>query len=260
MSDLILYAVTSFAIAFLGTLVGLVLGVVRLPLIYMIGLSPGVAAGTNVGVTAVSSLVGGWQHFREGRLDRRLLVTIGIPSVIGSFAGGFLGSVIPAWVILAAVAVAVLWQGAVFLIQGRRESREGDGGGSQIPTPRRNLPLEIALGMGIGFLGSLVGLALGIIRLPAMVQLLRVYPPIAVGTNLAINFVSALFAIVGRLSFGQVDYTALGVMGLAAGVGAYFGARTTGRISQASLSTLIGAVLALVSVLVLYQAIQEFRS
>ena len=39
MSDLILYAVTSFAIAFLGTLVGLVLGVVRLPLIYMIGLS-----------------------------------------------------------------------------------------------------------------------------------------------------------------------------------------------------------------------------
>ena len=58
MSDLILYAVTSFAIAFLGTMVGLVLGVVRLPLIYMIGLSPGVAAGTNVGVTAVSSLSG----------------------------------------------------------------------------------------------------------------------------------------------------------------------------------------------------------
>ena len=116
-------------------------------------------------------------------MDHRLLVTIGIPSVIGSFAGGFLGSAIPAWVILAAVAVALLWQGAVFLIQGRRESREGDGGDSQIPTPRRSLPLEIALGMGIGFLGSLVGLALGVIRLPAMVQLLRVYPPIAVGNQ-----------------------------------------------------------------------------
>ena len=173
----------------------------RLPLIYMIGLSPGVAAGTNVGVTAISSLVGGWTHFREGRLDHRLLVTIGIPSVIGSFAGGFLGSAIPAWVILAAVAVALLWQGAVFLIQGRRESREGDGGDSQIPTPRRSLPLEITLGMGIGFLGSLVGLALGVIRLPAMVQLLRVYPPIAVGTNLTINFVSALFAIVWTALF-----------------------------------------------------------
>ena len=106
-----------------------------------------------------------------------------------------------------------------------------------------------------------MGLALGIIRLPAMVQLLRVYPPIAVGTNLAINFVSALFAIVGRLSFGQVDYTALGVYGACSRRGGpYFGARTTGRISQASLSTLIGAVLALVSILVLYQAIQEFRS
>ena len=73
----------------------------------------------------------------KAALDRRLLVTIGIPSVIGSFAGGFLGSVIPAWVILAAVAVAVLWQGSVFLIQGRRESREGDGGGSQVPYPSK---------------------------------------------------------------------------------------------------------------------------
>ncbi len=257
MLELALYAFASFAIAYVGTLVGLVLGVVRLPIIYLIGLSPAVAAGTNVGVTAVSSAVGGWQHFREGRLDRRLMITIGVPSVIGSFAGGFLGTAIPAWAILAAVAAAVLWQGVVFLIQGRRELMQGSDP-LEDSAPRRSLPLEIGLGMGIGFLGSLVGLALGVIRLPAMVQLLRVRPPVAAGTNLAINFISALFAIVGRLYYGQVDYTVLGIMGVSASLGAYLGARTTGMVSQATLRMLIGAVLVLVSVLVLQQSIQEY--
>ena len=112
--------------------------------------------------------------------------------------------------------------------------------------------------MGIGFLGSLVGLALGVIRLPAMVQLLKVRPPVAAGTNLAINFISALFAIVGRLYYGQVDYTVLGIMGVSASLGAYLGARTTGMVSQATLRMLIGAVLVLVSFLVLQQSIQEY--
>ncbi len=257
MLDLLLYAIASFGIAYLGTLVGLVLGVVRLPIIYALGLTPAVAAGTNVGVTAVSSLFGGWQHFREGRLDRRLMVTIGIPSMIGSFAGGFLGTSIPAWAILAAVAAAVLWQGVVFLIQGRREQLQGDEGSAVAP-PRRSLALEAGLGFGIGFVGSLVGLALGVLRLPAMVQLLKAPPGIAAGTNLAINFISALFAIVGRLYYGQVDFAALGIMGVAAGLGAYYGARTTGRVSQATLMMLIGVVLVLVSVLVLQQSVREY--
>ena len=257
MLELAFFAIASFGIAYLGTLVGLVLGVVRLPIIYLIGLTPAVAAGTNVGVTAVSSLVGGWQHFREGRLDRRLMITIGIPSVIGSFAGGFLGTAVPAWAILAAVAAALLWQGVVFLVQGRRELARG-AEDLEAAGPRRSLALEVGLGFGIGFLGSLVGLALGVLRLPAMVQLLRVQPPVAAGTNLAINFISALFAIVGRLYYGQVDYAVLAVMGIAASVGAYYGARATGRISQATLRMLIGGVLVLVSVLVLQQSIQEY--
>ena len=257
MLDLALYALASFAIAYLGTLVGLVLGVIRLPIIYAIGLTPAVAAGTNVGVTAVSSLVGGWQHFREGRLDRRLMVTIGVPSVIGSFAGGFLGTAVPAWAILGAVASALLWQGVVFLLQGRRERIHGVDV-SEVSGPRRNLPLEIGLGLGIGFVGSLVGLALGVLRLPAMVQLLKAPPSVAAGTNLAINFISALFAIMGRLYYGQVDYAVLGIMGVSASVGAYFGARATGRVSQATLRMLIGAVLVLVSALVLQQSIREY--
>ena len=161
---------------------------------------------------------------------------------------------------MAAVSAAVLWQGVVFFLQGSRESRHGSIYDAEDARPRRNLPMEMALGMGIGFLGSLVGLALGVVRLPAMVQMLRVHPPIAAGTNLAINFISAIFAIVGRIFYGQVDYGVLAVMGLGAGLGAYYGARMTGRISQASLRMLIGAVLAMVAILTLYQAIQEYTA
>ena len=47
MLDLALYAVAGFFIALFGTSVGLALGVLRLPIILMIGLPAGVAAGTN---------------------------------------------------------------------------------------------------------------------------------------------------------------------------------------------------------------------
>jgi uncharacterized membrane protein YfcA len=56
------------------------------------------------------------------------------------------------------------------------------------PTPTRITPrrlLEIDLGFIIGLFGGAVGLILGQLRLPAMIEVLRVDPRIAAGTNLA---------------------------------------------------------------------------
>ena len=54
MGDLALYAIVGLGTAYFATMVGLSLGVIRLPIVFLIGLSPGVAAGTNIGVTAAN--------------------------------------------------------------------------------------------------------------------------------------------------------------------------------------------------------------
>ena len=59
--------------------------------------------------------------------------------------------------------------------------------GDKILTLSKNrlILLESIIGFGIGFLGGLVGLVLGSIRMPAMISVLKIQPRVAIGTNLA---------------------------------------------------------------------------
>lgn len=259
MLELALYAMAGFFIALFGTSVGLALGVLRLPIILMIGLPAGIAAGTNIGVTAISSGIGSLGHIRAGRLDRRLMVTMGIPAMVGSFAGGFLGGLVPTELLLILISLVVCWQGILLFLQGHRQGRLSDNlsgpdyNGQSPETPRRVLSIEVFLGIGIGFLGAMVGVALGVMRLPAMIQILKIEPGIAVGTTLAIGFLSGVLGMIGRLVHGQVDFQILIVMGITAGIGSYYGARLTGRIRPDILRMLIGLVLVVSAVVMLRQ-------
>ena len=260
MLDLVLYAVAGFFIALFGTSIGLALGVLRLPIILMIGLPAGIAAGTNIGVTAISSGIGSLGHIKAGRLDHRLMVTMGIPAMVGSFAGGFLGGMVPTELLLILISVVVCWQGIMLFLQGYRQRRLRDNlSGSDCDIlepemPRRVLSIEVFLGVSIGFLGAMVGVALGVMRLPAMIQVLKVEPGIAVGTTLAIGFLSGVFGMIGRLVHGQVDFLILIVMGVTAGIGSYYGARLTGKIRPDVLRMLIGLVLVVSAAGMLHQA------
>lgn len=84
-SDLLvlgLVGLLSFGLSYLGASVGLVFGQLRLPvLVYWLG-SPVVAAATSMAISAVAALVGAVRHARAGRVDLRLMVTIGVPSAI----------------------------------------------------------------------------------------------------------------------------------------------------------------------------------
>ena len=59
--------------------------------------------------------------------------------------------------------------------------------GDRILTHSKNrlILLESVIGFGIGFLGGLVGLVLGSIRMPAMISVLKMETRIAIETNLS---------------------------------------------------------------------------
>ena len=157
----------------------------------------------------------------------------------------------------------MLWQGIELLIMIRvraegAQVRVGGGSESLDGAPgifsRNRVIAEGGIGFSVGLLGGAVGLILGSIRLPALIRILRIDPRIAAGTNLFIGFIMGSVGWIGHVVKGEVDYALLVMMGAAAMVGSFYGAKLTGRVRLDTLILTMGWVLLVVGVLLIAQA------
>ena len=248
----VLLTAISFAVGILGGFVGLALGTIRLPAMLLLGMSAPIAGGTNILVSGLACLSGSIRHLREGRVNVRIVLVMGIPAFVGAFIGGFLSDVAPEGILILLAGLLVFWQGIEFLIMARERRREGAtntnmfggelSGSAGMFTPGR-MSAEAGIGLGVGLLGGAVGLILGSIRLPALIRILQVDPRIAAGTNLFIGMFIGAFGWVGHVLQGEVDYVLLVFMGGAAMIGSYYGAKITGKVQLTSLILAMGLVL-----------------
>lgn len=232
--DLICVAVWSFAVAVAGGVAGLVLGNMRLPVVLQFSSSTAAGAGANVAISAASALTASIAHWRGGRIDWRLFWLMAPPSLVGGIVGGLISGLLPQRLLLATVALVVLY-GAVEISRQRRR-----------PAPQEAPPggrsVAVAIAFAVGVLGGLVGLILGTLRLPAMVKWLRTSPAAAVGTNAATGVVVGIGGLIGHLA-GGVDWALLGAGCAGAVPGAYLGAQLTGRLDDDALLRAIAAIL-----------------
>ncbi len=237
----------SYLVGVLGGFVGLALGTVRLPFMLLLGMPVLIAGGTNILVSTLSAVAGSLRHAREHRVDRDLVLWMGVPSAIGGLAGGALAGVASEGLLLTIVGAFVLWQAVEFVALVRR----GQGGASGQGVRRGRLAVEAVLGLGIGALAGAVGLILGSIRLPALVRLLGVDPRVAAGTNLFIGMLTGVAGWIGHVAIGAVDYPSLIALSLAGMAGQLTGSRWTGRARLGALLGTMAAVLAAVGALLL---------
>ncbi|PKB82119.1 MAG: hypothetical protein BZY88_05290 [SAR202 cluster bacterium Io17-Chloro-G9] len=258
--------VVSFAVGILGGFVGLALGTMRLPAMLLMGMAAPAAGGTNILVSSLASLTGAIRHLREGRVNGRIVLVMGVPAFSGAFIGGFSSGKVPEALLIFLAGLLVIWQGVELLARVRAQHRAGPQGAVAAPDgaaatvrsvatfTRNRMLLEGGVGLSVGLLGGAVGLILGSIRLPALIRILRVDPRIAAGTNLFIGFIMGSVGWIGHVAQGQVNYPLLGMMGAAAMVGSYYGARLTGRVSLDTLIGVMGMVLLVVGPLLVWQA------
>lgn len=236
----------SFAVAVAGGVAGLVLGNLRLPVLLQFADSPAPGAGANVAVSGLSALTASVAHWRAGRIEWGLFWLMAVPSLLGGIAGGLLSGVLPERLLLATIALVVLY-GALELVRkgDRRRAGARTAGG---------VGAALGIAFGVGVLGGLVGLILGSLRLPAMVRWLGVTPKAAVGTNAATGAVVGLGGLLGHLPNG-VDWTLLWAGAAGAVPGAYLGAHLTGRLDDAALLKAIAAILLLAGLGIAAEAI-----
>jgi uncharacterized membrane protein YfcA len=230
--ELAVAAAGAFVAAYLGSLVGLVLGSLRLPTVLLASGSAAAAAGTNIAVSAVAALTGGAAHARAGRVSWRIVAWMTPPSVAGAFVGGYFAHAVPDDLLLGAIAVVLAWNGLDLLLRLRAAP----------DTRRPRLAATVSGGL-IGLLGGAVGLILGTLRLPALIRSVGLPAHTAVGTNLVVGFFLGAAGFTAHLVRSEVEWLVLAVSLAGAIPGAWLGARATGRFDDAALKRLIGIAL-----------------
>jgi uncharacterized membrane protein YfcA len=232
-----------FVTALAGGLVGLVLGNIRLPALLLVSSSPAAGAGANIGVSGVAASTAAVTQLRAGRIHWRVFWWMAPPSVAGAILGGLVSGALPGTILLIVIGIVLLGFGIDLLR--RRE-----------PTKRRerlNIPAAVVSGALIGFLGGVVGLILGSLRMPALLRFVGERPVRAVGTNLLVGVFVGAAGIVGHLPSG-IDWIAFAIGAGASVPGALLGARLTGRLDERQLLRAVGIVLLFAGTVTLVQA------
>ncbi len=243
-----LVGLLSFGLSYLGASVGLVFGQLRLPvLVYWLG-SPAIAAATSMAISAAAALVGAARHARAGRVEWRLMLSLGVPSAICAWLSTRVAPQLDPALVKLFIGITLVITGLVMMWSQARPPRPAEGtepvdrqgsSASASMIQARPRPLaEITVGASLGAVAGVVGLLLGTLRLPAMMKL-GVHPAKAIGTNMAIGSATGLLAGIATVWDGTVDLWAFGVITPATMVGAYLGASATGKLDKATLRRLI---------------------
>ena len=256
-------AIMSLIVGVVGGIVGIALGVVRLPVMTAMGVDPLIAASTNLFVSVLGSFAGSWPAILQRRIVFRVVLVIGIPAIAGSFIGGLYADLVSRTVLLTIVALLLVWSAAMMILRATSELRgkavshkesNDDSNAGRGDLNRKTIARESVLGFGIGLIGGAVGLALGVLRMPALIHVLKMRPSLAAGTNLALTILVGSSGFTGHLIRGRVDWLLVSVIGIPAMIGMFAGSRMSGNVDPTKLRLVVGLVLLAVSPLVFYDA------
>ncbi len=250
----------------LGLAIGLSLGalggggsILTVPaLVYALDVNAKDATGASLLIVGLSALIGVFAHHRARRVRWATGLTVGAISVAGSLAGTALNKEINPDVLLLVFAILMFVVAAVMVRRDRksapasrrdtqRESLQfaaatrsstdasvGENlarvGATTVPARSTQLPLVLAVGVGVGFLTGFLGVGGGFIVVPSLVLALGFGLAEAVGTSLLIIAISSAFALAERGGVHGVSPHILVPFAASAMAAAVIGNEIAGRV------------------------------
>lgn len=243
-----------FAVAGFGALVGAVLGlvgaggaIIAVPaLVTVLGIPVAHAMTTSLVMAATSSIAAVLPRLRRD-VHWPLAAVVAAVGVPSAFAGTAVNGLLPQPVLLIAFAVLMV-AAAILLLRPRIEQPDG-------ARPRRWVLRGIAVGLVVGFLTGLLGVGGGFVIVPALLLLLRLSMPMAIGTSLVITIANSAAGVLAHASAGAVDWETTIAFAAPAFVASLVTARFATRLSADALRISFAVVVLLVAVLTLTQGI-----
>lgn len=222
--------------AAIGALIGLALGtlggggsILTVPaLVYMLGQNPHGAVGSSLVIVGANALFGAWLHQRAGHVRLRSALLFGAAGLAAAFGGARLSRLLSGPMLLVLFALLMITI-AVVLLRGQT---------STLAPEQRAAPIwwRVVLGgLMVGFLTGFLGVGGGFLIVPALVLLLGMDMPDAVGSSLVVIALNSTAGLLGHLGDGGLNWGLI-VLLLAGGVpGLVLGARLTRRLPAARL-------------------------
>lgn len=239
------------AVGFLSGLFGVGGGFLLTPLLIFSGVPSSVAVASVTGQVVAASTSGALSYYRRGQIDLHMALYLVLSGVLGAFGGVATFQVLRAagqldLVISLGFLILLGFVGTLMLIEAARaiiKRRAGIVVREKLPNQHNwfhGLPWRVrfkksrlyisvipvlALGVAIGFVGSLLGIGGGFILVPALVYILRMPGSVVIGTSLLqVVAMMAVTTVLHAVSSQSVDILLAFCLMVGGTVGAQFGA------------------------------------
>lgn len=239
-------------------LVGMPLGPIRVFFLLIFGIDALVVFGTNLAISFIMMIVTVWNNFRNQRIDFQMgFLFIISGAVVGPFLGGLSSEAFSQDILLLIVTILIFISGALILQAVHFPSKKKVLNKTSI---KKNIIASI-LNLFIGVLGGAVGMVLGALRYPVMINYLKTDAKSASATNSFINLIVAIFAFLGHLitsgfsgnsHFNPLLFLPLAIAGF---IGSYFGSKHVGRYSNRFILKTLYVLLFIMGTLMLFRGI-----
>jgi hypothetical protein len=232
------FALVGAAAQFVDGTLGMGFGVTSATLLTVLGYSAVAASAGTHAAKVGTCFASGVSHWREGNVDWRVLIAVGVPGAFGAFIGA---------VVLTNVAIdgARVWMAAILFLLGISIIARFGFGKSLLPEMRLRTRNLWPIGLFGGFVDATGGGGWGPVATPSLMTVTRHAPHRIVGTVSASEFLVAVSASMGFLvGAGDSDVPWLAVLGLIIGgvIMAPFAARFARRAPTRPLGVAVGGI------------------
>lgn len=207
MDLIVLIAIIGVLTGFLSGLLGIGGGIIMAPLLLYIPPLfdlPPLDMQTVAGLTIVQGLIaciaGGLTHRKFQFLSDTLAIWMGTALFIASFLGGVSSGFVSNEILMVIFAV-MAYLAATIMLTGKDEEEYPD-----IAELSFSKNKALLISGVVGFSGGLVGQGGSFLLIPLMTFFLKIPTRIAIGTNLAIVFLSTLAGFTGKAITGQIAW------------------------------------------------------
>ena len=244
----IILVIVGLAAGLLGGWIGTGGCSVMLPVLHFwLGYPASIAVGTTLFAVIFTAISGGYGHFKQKNLDKRVALWLGSMGVLGVLLGSWLFTFLSSKSELLGFVIGIvfLWPSARMIWEGIMGYKK-DKAGSSAPAATQGQSIEghpaglSVFGAAVGVLTGLVGLGGGYALVPGLIYIFGAPVYITMGTSLAVMVPMAIVGGLIKLVQGFVFLGAALVLAIGTIIGAQIGAATIKKFKPNTLKLIFG--------------------
>ena len=246
MAEYFLIGIIAFTVSLISGMLGLGGAIMLIPAYLYL---PSLFGFNELGIKNISgmtslqvfatSLLGMLFHRKKKAFNKSVVITVGIPIVMSSFAGAYLSGLVNPNLIVSIFAFMAT-AGAVLIIFVRKAEKENNESLNDY-----NKFAAVLIGVTVGFLGGMAGAPGAFLLSPLLMLVLRMPIRVTIGSTLGIVLLASLATSLGKITSGIVPFNLTFTAILFSIPGVYLGSNLSHRFTTSALRWSLAFIIAL---------------